>query len=86
MTETQFWLPDTFPTQESAIEAAIQAGRQKIDVGFERDRHRERLSPVAQCRSNAISERHQRRNLMLNRLVADWVYGSFLAGTYYLDG
>jgi hypothetical protein len=35
-TETQFYLPDTFPTQESAIEAGIQAGRQKIDVGFER--------------------------------------------------
>jgi hypothetical protein len=34
--ETQFYLPETFPTQESAIEAAIQAGRQKIDVGFER--------------------------------------------------
>ena len=34
--ETEFYLPDTFPTQESAIEAAIQAGRQKIDVGFER--------------------------------------------------
>ena len=36
VTETQFYLPGTFPTQESAIEAAIQAGRQKIDVGFER--------------------------------------------------
>ena len=35
-TETQFYLPDTFPTQESAIEAAIQAGQQKIDAGFER--------------------------------------------------
>ena len=34
--ETQFYLPDTFTTEESAIEAAIQAGRQKIDVGFER--------------------------------------------------
>ena len=34
--ETEFYLPDTFPTQESAIEAAIQAGRQKIDMGFER--------------------------------------------------
>ena len=34
--ETQFYLPDTFPTQELAIEAAIQAGRQKIDLGFER--------------------------------------------------
>ena len=38
VTETQFYLPDTFPTQESAFEAAIQAGRQKIDVGFERGR------------------------------------------------
>jgi hypothetical protein len=36
VTETQFYLPDTFPPQESAFEAAIQAGRQKIDVGFER--------------------------------------------------
>jgi hypothetical protein len=36
VTETQFYLPDTFPTQESAIEAAIQAGRQKIDAAFER--------------------------------------------------
>jgi hypothetical protein len=34
--ETEFYLPDTFPTQESAIEAAIKAGRQKIDMGFER--------------------------------------------------
>jgi hypothetical protein len=38
VTETQFYLPDTFPTQESAIEAAIQAGRQKIDAGLERGR------------------------------------------------
>jgi hypothetical protein len=36
VTETQFYLPDTFPTPESAIEAAIQAGRHKIDAGFER--------------------------------------------------
>jgi hypothetical protein len=36
VTETQFYLPDTFPTQESVIEAGIQAGRQKIDAGFER--------------------------------------------------
>jgi len=36
VTETQFYLPDNFPTQESAIKAAIQTGRQKIDVGFER--------------------------------------------------
>ena len=34
--ETEFYLPDTFPTQDSAIEAAIQAGREKIDLGFER--------------------------------------------------
>jgi hypothetical protein len=36
VTETQFFLPGTFPTQDSAIEAAIHAGRRKIDVGFER--------------------------------------------------
>lgn len=36
VTETQFYLPDTFPTPESAIEGATKAGRQKIDVGFER--------------------------------------------------
>jgi hypothetical protein len=36
--ETEFYLPDTFLTQDSAIEAAIQAGRQKIDAGFERGR------------------------------------------------
>ena len=34
--ETEFYLPDKFPTQESAIEAGIHAGRQKIDAGFER--------------------------------------------------
>jgi hypothetical protein len=33
--ETEFYLPDTFPKQESAIEAGIHAGRQKIDAGFE---------------------------------------------------
>ena len=37
VTVTQFYVPSiTFPTQESAMEAAIQAGRQKIDAGFER--------------------------------------------------
>ena len=36
--ETEFHLPDTFFRHESAIEAAIQAGRQKIDLGFERGR------------------------------------------------
>jgi len=35
--ETEFYLPE-FPTQESAIEVAIQAERQKIDAGFERGR------------------------------------------------
>ena len=34
--ETEFYLPDTFPTQQSAIEAGIHAARQKIDAGFER--------------------------------------------------
>jgi hypothetical protein len=38
VTETQFYLPDTFPTQELAIAAATQAGREKIDVVFERGR------------------------------------------------
>ena len=38
MTETQFYLPNTFSKQESAIEAAIQAGRQKIDVDYDRGR------------------------------------------------
>jgi len=33
--ETEFYLPGTFPTQESAIEAGIQAGQKKIDAGFE---------------------------------------------------
>ncbi len=36
VTETQFFLPNTFSAQESAIGAAIQAGQQKIDVGSER--------------------------------------------------
>jgi hypothetical protein len=36
VTETQFYLPDTFPSQELAIAAATQAGQQKIDAGFER--------------------------------------------------
>ena len=36
VTEIQFHLPDTFPSQQLAIAAATQAGRQKIDVGFER--------------------------------------------------
>jgi hypothetical protein len=34
--ETEVYLPDAFPSQESAIEAAIKAGRQKIDLDFER--------------------------------------------------
>lgn len=43
VTVTQFCIPNTFPTQEAAIEAAIQAGRQKIDAGFEP------RSPVVSC-------------------------------------
>ena len=38
VTETQFYLPDIFSTQESAIEAAIRAGRQKIDLDYDRGR------------------------------------------------
>ncbi len=34
--ETEFYMPETFPPQESAIEAAVRAGRKKIDAGFER--------------------------------------------------
>jgi hypothetical protein len=34
--ETEFYLPETFPTQESAIEGGIHAGRQKIDLDSER--------------------------------------------------
>ena len=34
--ETEFYLSEAFPAHESAIEAAIKAGRQKIDAGFER--------------------------------------------------
>ncbi len=34
VTETQFYLPDTFPTEELAIEAAIQTGRQKLMRGL----------------------------------------------------
>jgi hypothetical protein len=36
VTEIQFYRPDTFPSQQLAIAAATQAGRRKIDVGFER--------------------------------------------------
>ncbi len=36
VSEAQFYLPDTFPTRESAFESALQAGRRKIDMGFER--------------------------------------------------
>ncbi len=35
VTETQFFVPGTFQTEESAINAAVEAGRQKIDKGFE---------------------------------------------------
>jgi hypothetical protein len=36
--ERQFYLTDTFQSQELAIAAATQAGRQKIDLVFERGR------------------------------------------------
>jgi len=38
VTETQFYMAGKFPSQELAIAAATQAGRQKIDVGFEQGR------------------------------------------------
>ena len=38
LTETPYNVQGTFPTEEIAIVAATQAGRQKIDVGFERGR------------------------------------------------
>jgi len=38
VTERHFYLSSAFSTQESAIEAAIQAGRQKIDVDYDRGR------------------------------------------------
>ena len=34
--ETEFYLPNAFPTQESAIAAATRGGRQKIEEGVER--------------------------------------------------
>jgi hypothetical protein len=33
---TQFYVPNTFATKESAVEAAIQGGREKIDARFKR--------------------------------------------------
>jgi len=38
VTERHFYLSTAFSTNESAIEAAIQAGQQKIDVDYERGR------------------------------------------------
>jgi len=35
VTETAFYVPGVFPTAEAAIEAALTAGQQKIDSGFE---------------------------------------------------
>jgi hypothetical protein len=40
VTETEFYVPNTFATQEAAIEAAIQTGQLKIDASFE-------LGPIA---------------------------------------
>lgn len=33
--ETEYHLPNAFPTRESAIEAGIRAGRERIDRDFE---------------------------------------------------
>jgi len=33
--ETQFVLQETFPTSDAAIDAALQVGRHKVQVGFE---------------------------------------------------
>ena len=35
VSETAFYVPGVFPTPEAAIEAAVMAGQQKIDSGFE---------------------------------------------------
>jgi hypothetical protein len=35
VTERVFYVPRIFPTAEAAIEAAVNAGQQKIDSGFE---------------------------------------------------
>jgi len=35
LTERAFYVPGIFPTAEAAIEAAVTAGQQKIDSGFE---------------------------------------------------
>jgi hypothetical protein len=35
VTETAFYMPGVFPTPEAAILAAVTAGKQKIDSGFE---------------------------------------------------
>jgi hypothetical protein len=35
VTETAFYVPGVFPTAEAAILAAVTAGKQKIDSGFE---------------------------------------------------
>jgi hypothetical protein len=35
VTETAFYVPGVFPTAEAAIQAAVTAGQQKIDSGFE---------------------------------------------------
>jgi hypothetical protein len=35
VTETAFYVPGVFPSAEAAIQAAVKAGQQKIDSGFE---------------------------------------------------
>jgi hypothetical protein len=41
VTETQFYLPDTFPTEELAIEAAIQPGGRRLTRDLSGDRRGE---------------------------------------------
>jgi hypothetical protein len=46
VTETQFYLPNTFSTQEFAIQAAIQAARQKYRYGLRAGIGRSELSRI----------------------------------------
>jgi hypothetical protein len=46
VTETQFYLPNTFSTQEVAIQAAIQAARQKYRYGLRAGIGRSELSRI----------------------------------------
>ena len=52
VTETAFYVPGVFPSAEAAIEAAVTAGQQKIDSGFE--------YPI-RCRISTVRAGHHRR-------------------------